>query len=361
MRGTASSLRDWRVVGIEVSSRDHYEWQPYASSDVEHVTLFDQAAYESLASRQIAAQVRRSLNAIEPDAVAVNGWSVPEALAAIDWCRHTGCPAILMSESHEPSARWKEWVKRRRVRRCNAALVGGVWHKEYLESLGFPRDRIFLGYDAVDNCYFAAQAAAARGARCEIQTQLNLPDCYFFVNTRFLARKNVDGLLRSYAEYRMGCGPKSWDLVICGSGEMESAWKSLASQLGLEKCVYWPGFVQYDLLPKYYALASAFVHPAHREAWGLVVNEAASCGLPLIVGQNVGASCELVRNGQNGYLVDTNSQEALLAALTRMTLLSNEERSTLAKCSSEIATAYGPERFGKGMKQALGAVESLAS
>lgn len=351
---------DWRVLGVEIASRDLYSWGQINSANTEHTTLFTETNYEDLTRRAIADQMHKSLDRIQPNAVAINGWAVPEALAAMNWCKNHRCPMVIMSESHEPSALWKEWIKQRRVRRCDAALVGGTWHASYLSKLGFPQDRIFLGYDAVDNEYFATGAAEARRNRIRIQEQLGLPDKYFFANTRFIPRKNIDGLLRSFAAYRRRV-EQPWGLVISGSGEMERDWRSLALQLGLTKCIHWPGFIQYDQLPKYYALASAFVHVAHREAWGLVVNEAAACGLPLIVGERVGATCELVRDDHNGFLVDSCNQNSLIAALTRMTLMGETERRRMGERSEELASDYGPDRFGQGLRKALGAAQCTPS
>ena len=63
-----------------------------------------------------------------------------------------------MSESQaidRPGVWWKELIKTRRVRQFDAALVGGPSHRDYLVQLGMPADRIALGYNAVDNDYFA--------------------------------------------------------------------------------------------------------------------------------------------------------------------------------------------------------------
>ncbi|MEX1027724.1 MAG: glycosyltransferase [Candidatus Paceibacterota bacterium] len=300
------------------------------------------------------------LDEIQPDAVAINGWSVPEARAAATWCRRNRRLAILMSETFESSAQWwKEQVKRRRVRRFDAALVGGRWHADYLVSLGFPRNKIHVGYDAVDNAHFYAETSVRPSTHATETSKLQLPARYFFANTRFLPRKNIDGLLHAYSQYRADVRKKDavcepWHLVISGSGEMENAWKTLAMELGLSATVHWPGFLQYDELPFYYSNASAFVHVAHREAWGLVVNEAAAAGLPLIVGNRVGSTCELVRDGINGILVDSTDTAQLSKALLRIATLGDERRRAMGRVSRRLADAYGPERFGTACAKILG-------
>lgn len=343
--------------GIEIASQDHYAWH---TAKGRNTTLFPDSRYESLSRRQIHRAVQDYLKHLDPAAVAVNGWSVPEALAATAWCVREGRPVILMSETHESSGRWwKELLKRRRVRRCQAALVGGRWHADYLASLGFPRSKIVRGYDAVDNDYFDAGANQARAAAAQHRSQFALPERYFYANTRFLPRKNIDGLLQAYASYRNKVPqlatnlPEPWQLVISGTGEMEQPWKSQAASLGVSDTVHWPGFVQYEQLPVYYGLASAFIHPARREAWGLVVNEAAAAGLPLIVGNRVGAACELVEDGENGYLVNADIVDQLSERMLRVSALDEPRRAAMGQRSRRLVAKFAPEQFGNALWSAL--------
>ena len=60
-------------------------------------------------------------------------------------------------------------------------------------------------------------------------------------------------------------------------------------------------------LRKYYRAADVFVLMTRGDAWGLVVNEAMSCGLPVITTDKCVAGLELVENGVNGFLIDSES------------------------------------------------------
>ncbi len=111
-----------------------------------------------------------ALDRDRPDALFVTGYSRPESTAAAKWARRQGRPSILMSESQaidRPRLWWRELIKKRRMRRFDAGLVGGRRHLDYLAQLGMPRDRVALGYNAVDNAYFAARANASRGIPTE--------------------------------------------------------------------------------------------------------------------------------------------------------------------------------------------------
>ncbi len=339
-----------RVVGLEVAAQDEYDWLPAGSPFVQRHTVFPSRRYSTLSARNIRRGIVEALDHLQPSAVCINGWSVPEAVAALAWCRTHRRRAILMSESFEPSSNpVKTWVKRWRVGQFDAALVGGRLHAQYVASLGFPVHKVQIGYDVVDNQHFSRPVAPA-----PVIPQAR----YVFANTRFLPRKGIDALLRAYARYRDVHGQDAhpgdpWHLVISGSGEMEMPWKRLAERLGVTGTVHWPGFVQYADLPALYRSAGVFVHPAREEPWGLVVNEAAAAGLPLIVGRQVGAACELVREGENGFLVDPDDIDLLADVLVKVTRMGDAERQSMGDASRRIAGEFGPERFGRALASLL--------
>jgi glycosyltransferase involved in cell wall biosynthesis len=158
----------------------------------------------------------------------------------------------------------------------------------------------------------------------------------------------LDGLLHAYALYRAETRAAPWSLVIAGSGAENARLQALARELGLTD-VIWPGFVQYDRLPTFYGLASAFVHPAIAEPWGLVVNEAVASGLPVIVSRSVGACGALVADGQNGVVFDPFAARDLADALLRVSRMTDAERARLGQASLAIAARWEPERFGVGL------------
>jgi len=345
--GAASGVE---VVGIEIAAKDsQYEWAlETGARGFERVTVFADCNYHTLSTLEMRRGVYAALERLSPEAVAINGWSVPEARAALDWCRNNRRQAILMSESKaddSPRQAWKEAIKRLIVRRYDDALVGGRPHARYLVSLGFPADRIRLGYNTVDNNYFASGTAAVRDNADRFRDELSLPRRFFFACTRFLERKNVDGLLRAYAVYRAQTRDEPWGLVIAGSGDQKPALTSLERYLGVEG-VQWPGFVQYTDLPTYYALATAFVHPAKSEPWGLVVNEAAASGLPLLVSRTVGSASELVVDGETGWRFDPFNDASLVQSMVRVAALSDRERARVGDKARCLVSNWGPERFG---------------
>jgi glycosyltransferase involved in cell wall biosynthesis len=52
------------------------------------------------------------------------------------------------------------------------------------------------------------------------------------------------------------------------------------------------------------ALSDVLVLPSYSEPWGLVVNEAMACGMPVIVSEKCGCAPDLVQNGKNGISIN---------------------------------------------------------
>lgn len=367
LRGLAevAGTRGFSVLGVEVAQLDHYRWNPVQSENgVARETLFPGRAYDSLRPGEIRRKVFAALDRIQPMVVAVNGWAMPEARAALAWVRRTpNARAVIMSETkvdEAPRVFWKEWVKRGIVSGAQAGLVGGQRQLEYLAQLGVPRERIRLGYNAVDNAHFEQGSAHARIHARELRQNLHLPERYFFACTRFLPRKNLDGLLRAYARYRNEVGASErWQLVISGSGECEADLHGQVRVLGLAGEVHFVGFRQYEELPAFYGLASAFVHPALSEPWGLVVNEAAASALPLLVSRTVGSAYELVEHGVNGYTFEPGDVDAMTRVLVDITRLPEEARSAMGNAARERVAEFGPERFGQGLCEAMDAARGV--
>jgi glycosyltransferase involved in cell wall biosynthesis len=88
-----------------------------------------------------------------------------------------------------------------------------------------------------------------------------------------------------------------------------------------------------------------------------VVNEAAACGLPLVLSDRVGAAADLLRDGENGFLVEAGDAVAAAAAIRRLADDPSLRVSYGAR-SREIVAAwgYGPsvDGFVAAVRDAVG-------
>jgi glycosyltransferase involved in cell wall biosynthesis len=361
LRAAAIRLAEYggRLIAYETAAVERlYPWQVgHREEPFRKVVLFPDRALEDLSANDCAMAMEEALDRDQPDVVAAAGYVRPEALASARWARKTGARSILLSESQEvdrPRQWWKEAVKRRRVRLFDAAMVGGASHRAYLELLGMPTDRIALGYNAVDNVSFAARAQAARRSP---DGRLGLPDRPYFLSVcRFAREKNLPTLIDAYAMYRRSVGAgMAWDLVLCGSGPEANEVEAAISRNGLGESIRRPGFLQADQLGPWYAFASAFVLASRSEPWGLVVNEAAACGLPLLVSDRAGASGTLVPDppGSTGLRFDPTRPEAISDAMAWIAAQPSDQRKAMGRRAAALVADWGPERFASGLMEAV--------
>jgi len=351
------------VVGVEIASDDDiYGWDvddgPTAFE--RHVALPGQV-FERVSPVQMVRGVAALLDRLDPDAVALNGYSYYDAWSALAWCKLHRRRAILMSDSHyadAPRSTWKEWCKRRIVQRFDAALCAGKLQREYLQQLGMRPDTIHEGVDVVDNDYFWREAERARRNRdgCRSLPGLEHDGPFFLASARFIKRKNLDTVLRAYAEYRRqlgkGAGKRApWRLVVLGDGPERPALDRLVRAEGIEG-VSFPGFVQIGQLPAYYGLAGAFVHAAEREQWGLVINEAMAAGLPVLVSSACGCAPDLVANGENGFTFPPRDITALASLMAQVSTGMVDLQAMAAASRARIA-GWGLDRFSQGLYAAL--------
>lgn len=346
-----------RIIAIEVSMvDDDYAWEEvWGGRGCERTTLFHGRDLTCKSKRNIVQRVRHALEDAQPEAVAVPGWSDPSALAALDWCQQNCRPAIVMSESSAHDRLrlpWGEVFKRSILRLCGAALVGGRLHRQYLVELGMPLERIFTGYDVVDNDHFIQRSDAVRRSAQTLRHQLGLPPRYFLACSRFVAKKNLSSLLKAYVRYRQMSDGKGWHLVILGDGELRAKLTQQRAKLGIDDYVLMPGFKQYDELPVYYGLADAFVHASVTEQWGLVVNEAMSARLPVLVSSRCGCLPELVHDNRNGLTFAPRDVEGLASRMNGFAR-GAYDLTSMGQQSRQIISDWTPRTFAMGLKSAV--------
>lgn len=111
---------------------------------------------------------------------------------------------------------------------------------------------------------------------------------------------------------------------ICGRGPMESELKSLATRLGVDRRVFFTGYVPDDRLASYYAACDLFIMPTFFDAaaksiegFGIVYLEAGYFAKPVIAAR-LGGVTDAVRHEENGLLVDPNFPTELANALLRL-------------------------------------------
>ncbi len=257
-----------------------------------------------------------ALNTFRPDVVIAGSFGPPGYFAWI-YTRKTGIPYIQWSGSiaARPNGNdrlmriWQSFL----ARRARVCLTYGTSARDYLVDLGVPQTRVVVGVNTVDLTAF--QGKKARPGRenptvapVQLGSALNL-----LCVGSFVPRKGHHQLLEALHQIQDQAG--SIFLHLVGTGPDEANLKAQAKRLGLEERVQFWGAQPPEKVPFFYALADVFVFPSLYDVWGLVLNEAMACGLPVIASSLAGATRDLVIDGQNGLVVDPRQVPALADAL----------------------------------------------
>jgi glycosyltransferase involved in cell wall biosynthesis len=246
-----------------------------------------------------------------------------------------------------------ELIKRRFFNRCTAFVVPGKSSANYLQSLGIRESIIFTAPNAVDNALFMRCARAAQQQKTQTRLRLNLPVRYLLYVGRLVREKGVYELLDAYAQLPSSVRSET-ALVLAGSGSERRELAKRASRIERGN-IRFLDFVHRDELAEVYALADALVFPTHSDPWGLVVNEAMACGLPVMTTPVAGCAQDLVHQGVNGFLVEPGDVASLSHAMAKLSEDSQlRERMSLA--SREQIERYSPETWAEGI---LSAVQSV--
>src|SRR4029077_18085376 len=105
-------------------------------------------------------------------------------------------------------------------------------------------------------------------------------------------------------------------LVIVGDGSLRALIETVASDA--DDRVTYLGRLRAADVQRAYLAADLLVLPSLFEPWGLVVNEAMACGLPVIASDRVGCAEDLVRHGQTGLVVGAGCERELAAAIRQL-------------------------------------------
>jgi glycosyltransferase involved in cell wall biosynthesis len=345
-----------QTVALEMFAMDStYAWNKISRSEnFERWTLLEKPEAGSRGRTGLVSALTKALEEVSPDVVAIPGWIGRGPVAALNWCVRRKVPAVVMSASSavgKSRTGWRERCKRRIVRLYSAGLGGGTPQVDYLASLGISKDRLFPGYNVVDNRYFAEKAAASRQDAARLRKQLGLPLDYFLSVCRFIEEKNLPRMLQAYADYRKKSGSRSWKYVLLGDGPLRGQVVDLRERLQLQDSLLLPGFKQMDELPSYYGLARAFIIPSLSETWGLVTNEAMAAGLPVLVSSHCGCAIDLVREGYNGFTFHPTDSEHLTQLMLKLSG-GDCDLDAMGLASQKLISQWTPETFAANLKRA---------
>lgn len=339
-------FRKWHVT---LAGSD-FDWQVFPSLVVPVRTkLADQTGLF------FSPRLWKHLLRVRYDLVIAFGWTMPNSVMALLIRRAQRLPVVLWDTSiPHPAGAVKKLMMpgvRRYFRGYDGYLASSSLCAEYMVSNGAARERVVLLPQAIDNEFFRTRAASAHDGRETLKRELGLADRNVILYVgQFTERKGVLPLLDAFRT--LAAKDARAGLLLVGNGPLQDELIARRDAFGLADRVVISEFVQKPELPRYYAAADLFVLPSYYDTYGVVVNEAMACGLPVVTTDRVGAAHDLVQEGANGMIVPVGDAAALAAALERI-LTDEPLRKGMGKRSQQIIGGWTVEVAAQNFARCL--------
>ena len=255
------------------------------------------------------------------DAIIVGNFCSPTGIIAVSYMKLFRIPYFLFSEGGfaKDGKGFKERLKKRIIK--NAKL--------YL-STSIPGDNYFLAYGAlkerIKRIPFTSlcekdilNKPLTKEEKNKLREELNLPKNKKIIISvgRFVSVKAFEVLIESSKDIKT-----DHLIVLAGDGPEKGKYLEIIKKHKI-KDVLMVGYMDRDLLSKYYKASDLFALPTRSDTWGLVIIEAMAKALPIVTTTSCVAGVELIEEDLNGRLVVKD--DSLLLASAIDDLISNEE------------------------------------
>jgi glycosyltransferase involved in cell wall biosynthesis len=295
-----------------------------------------------------------------PDVIVLSGgYQHPTMMLAFIFAHINGIPVVYRSDENSasrsvsaPQDKIASFLLETLMARNSQALVcPGKMAKEYHARMGIDPRRIFISpYTTAADDRFLMGCRDLRIHKDETKRQLGLNEKIIILYVgRLLKTKSPDILLRAFE--KLSSKVTDVGLVFVGRGPLERDMREYCRSRKLANIHFVEPLFK-DKLLEMYSVSNVLVLPSVVERWGLVVNEAMLCGLPVILSKSVGAS-EMVIEGVNGFTTEAGNEAQLVSALYK--IVSDTERAITMgdEASRTVREEFNIQRRLSGFVEAL--------
>lgn len=293
------------------------------------------------ANKAFAPGVIKLLKEIKYDAFIIGGYNTPTAMLVAEWLRYHKVPYILNADGGyaKNDKFFIEKIKRRYISGASEWICTSSKTIEYFLHYGAERERIHKYPFTSIRKNKVLERPLTDDEKNIIRNKLGITEEKVILSVgQFIHRKGFDILLNAAKNLE-----KSIGLYLIG-GKPTSEYISITEKYNLEN-VHFLDFMSSDNLAEYYKAADLFVFPTREDIWGLVINEAAAYGLPIVTTYECIAGLEMVSDA-NGILIPTEDEKALSEAI-KLILTDESKAKSMAEASLMVANDYTVEKMAK--------------
>lgn len=311
-------------------------------SDASFAQTFLKGSFVSYRGRyiHINPDIWSVLGSFKPDIVVTTGFN-PTHLMAYAWARLHAARHVTMTdgtlESEAKLSTLHRWIRRYVYANTSAFIGASDGTMRLYRSYGIDSSVTFKSHLCADNALFFNAPPQ--------------PKVYDFMFCgRFEAVKNPFFALDVARAVALRLGRRV-SIVFVGSGGLEGEIRIYAKTIEAEVEASFAGFARQEALPGWYGASRVFLFPTLWDPWGVVANEACAAGVPVLVSGVAGSAGELVRDGENGFVLPLDQERWTDAAIR---LLSDESlyAAMAARCRERVGE-YRYDNAARGIAQAV--------
>lgn len=296
-------------------------------------------------AESICPEVFKYLSPKKYDVIVVGMYSSPTGMLAIEYMRLRKIKFIINTDGGiiKKDTPVVHKFKQHFIGSASAWLSTGDMATDYLCHYGAKREKVYkYPFTSVSYDDIVSANSFCKSDKSLIKKQLGIPEEKVILTVGRFSYENgygkgYDTLLRVAEQDNTGAG-----IYIVGDKPTDEfqKWKEEKRLTN----VHYVDFKTKNVLAMYYASADLFVLLSKMDVWELVINEAMTYSLPIIATDRCGAGVELVKNGENGFVIKVGDDK-ILAEKINYILSSSERTKIFGHNSLEIILNYTIENM----------------
>ena len=293
------------------------------------------------------------LEYLKPDIVFLTGWQCMALLQLLIACNRSKIPALIRGDSNnlKPRKVTTRILHKLLLSRYDKFLAVGQANRNFYLENNVKESDIHFCPHFIDNDFFRGQTIKARHERKKLRLKYDIPEsafCFCYVG-KLNSKKRIMDVLFAFEQL----GNPNSHLLVVGDGELMDQAKQYVNSNKPD--VSFTGFLNQSEICYAYSVSDCLVLASdYDETWGLVVNEAMACGVPAIVSNRCGCHCDLIIEGETGYIFEFANIDDLVRKMDSMLKLSEQSYLNICKQAQEhVMNKYSMENATKGFVKAL--------
>lgn len=222
--------------------------------------------------------------------------------------------------------------------KSSAIFCNGKSSKNYVRSLGVEKPFYFVP------CSSDYEIKAPK-------TNFNSGKKQFLYTGRLINLKGISQMIDEVSSWATKNKVDKIELIIAGDGPERSHFSKLDSFSNVSYNLL--GDVKYEDLNEWYSKVDYYLFPTLGDEWGVVVNEALACGIPVLGSIYSQAVLELIDDNKNGWQYDPLKKGDLERLLTVAVGTTNEQLEKMSIYGLDVVKEVTAEKVADTIKKAI--------